>query len=66
MTAVSLRKPPADGRRTRPVKNALAIGIEHKGENFALMVDEVGDVLSLGEIGANPGSTAFSIRSGRG
>jgi purine-binding chemotaxis protein CheW len=27
--------------------NSLAIGIEHKGENFALMVDDVGDVLSL-------------------
>jgi purine-binding chemotaxis protein CheW len=46
VTAVSLR------RRLRMsadvgIKNALAIGIEHKGENFALIVDEVGDVLSL-------------------
>ena len=46
VTAVSLRR-----RLRMPVdttsKNALAIGIEHKGENFALIVDEVGDVLSL-------------------
>lgn len=46
VTAVSLRR-----RLNMPgdvdVKNALAIGIEHKGENFALVVDEVGDVLSL-------------------
>jgi purine-binding chemotaxis protein CheW len=46
VTAVSLR------RRLRmpsdlEVKDALAIGIEHKGENFALIVDEVGDVLAL-------------------
>jgi purine-binding chemotaxis protein CheW len=45
VTAVSLR------RRLRipldDVQNALAIGIEHKGENFALIVDEVGDVMTL-------------------
>jgi purine-binding chemotaxis protein CheW len=45
VTAVSLR------RRLRipvdEVQNSLAIGIEHKGENFALIVDEVGDVLTL-------------------
>ncbi|CFX55834.1 Chemotaxis protein CheW [Candidatus Filomicrobium marinum] len=46
VTAVSLR------RRLRlddveSFDNALAIGMEHKGENFALMVDQVGDVLSL-------------------
>jgi purine-binding chemotaxis protein CheW len=46
VTAVSLRRRlrmPADVE----VHDALAIGIEHKGENFALIVDEVGDVLSL-------------------
>jgi purine-binding chemotaxis protein CheW len=46
VTAVSLRRRlrmPADVNS----KDALAIGIEHKGENFALIVDEVGDVLSL-------------------
>jgi purine-binding chemotaxis protein CheW len=46
VTAVSLRKrlqlPAA------PEKNGmLAIGIEHRGENFALVVDEVGDVIVL-------------------
>ena len=46
VTAVSLRRRlniPTDGN----IRNALAIGIEHKGENFALIVDQVGDVLSL-------------------
>ena len=46
VTAVSLRRRlrmPADVN----TQDALAIGIEHKGENFALIVDEVGDVLSL-------------------
>lgn len=45
VTAVSLRR-----RLGIPVdenNNSLAIGIEHKGENFALIVDEVGDVLTL-------------------
>ncbi|WP_072395255.1 chemotaxis protein CheW [Hyphomicrobium sp. CS1GBMeth3] len=45
VTAVSLRRRlciPVD-----EVHNSLAIGIEHKGENFALIVDEVGDVLTL-------------------
>jgi purine-binding chemotaxis protein CheW len=46
VTAVSLRRRlrmPSD----TVINDALAIGIEHKGENFALIVDEVGDVLSL-------------------
>jgi purine-binding chemotaxis protein CheW len=46
VTAVSLR------RRLRipcdvPFANALAITIEHKGECFGLIVDRVGDVLTL-------------------
>ncbi len=46
VTAVSLR------RRLRMLNdevapNALAIGIEHKNESFALIVDAVGDVLLL-------------------
>jgi purine-binding chemotaxis protein CheW len=45
VTAVSLRR--RLGLPFDEVKNSLAIGIEHKGENFALIVDEVGDVLSL-------------------
>ncbi|MEQ8824501.1 MAG: chemotaxis protein CheW [Filomicrobium sp.] len=48
VTAVSLRQrlrmpEPEDGG------NALAIGIECKGEHFALIVDEVGDVISLAD-----------------
>lgn len=46
VTAVSLRRrlqmPEADSSKPR-----LAIGIEHRGENFALVVDEVGDVIVL-------------------
>lgn len=46
VTAVSLRRrlglpPEAAG------PGSLAIGIEHGGEAFALLVDEIGDVLSL-------------------
>jgi len=46
VTAVSLRR-----RLGLPYEEAgsgcLAIGIEHGGEAFALLVDEIGDVLSL-------------------
>jgi purine-binding chemotaxis protein CheW len=45
VTAVSLRR--RLGIAAENLQNALAIVIEHKGENFALMVDEVGDVISL-------------------
>lgn len=46
VTAVSLRRrlgmtPEAGG------SGSLAIGVEHRGEAFALLVDEVGDVLTL-------------------
>lgn len=48
VTAVSLRRrlrmPDQEGGKT-----TLAIGIEHKGENFALIVDQVGDVLLLND-----------------
>lgn len=46
VTAVSLRQrlQLADAQ---PGKARLAIGIEHRGENFALVVDEVGDVIVL-------------------
>jgi purine-binding chemotaxis protein CheW len=45
VTAVSLRR--RLGIPVEEIKNSLAICIEHKGENFALLVDEVGDVLTL-------------------
>lgn len=48
VTAVSLRrrlKMDNDAVET----NALAIGIEHKGEYFCLVVDQVGEVLALDE-----------------
>jgi purine-binding chemotaxis protein CheW len=46
VTAVSLRQrlQMSDQKTTKP---QLAIGIEHRGENFALVVDEVGDVIVL-------------------
>lgn len=47
VTAVSLRR-----RLQMPdapqSKSMLAIGIEHRAENFALIVDDVGDVMILG------------------
>ena len=46
VTAISLRR-----RLLRDPKavetSVLAVGIEHRGENFALIVDEVGDVITL-------------------
>jgi len=46
VTAVSLRRrlnlpEPVESRST------LAVGMDHRGENFALVVDEVGDVIHL-------------------
>ena len=48
VTAVSLRKRLGlDDAQTH--ENAIAIGIEHRGESFALLVDEVGDVMNVSE-----------------
>jgi purine-binding chemotaxis protein CheW len=63
VTAVSMR------RRlglvdTGPHLDALAIGIEHEGETFALLVDEVGDVLMVSQdahIAAPPNFTAARL-----
>ena len=46
VTAVSLRKRLAMQSEER-FDGALAIGIEHRGEHFALIVDDVGDVVEL-------------------
>jgi purine-binding chemotaxis protein CheW len=48
VTAASLRRRLGMADDPREV-NPLAIGIEHQGETFALIVDEVGDVLSVGK-----------------
>jgi purine-binding chemotaxis protein CheW len=64
VTAVSLRRRlniPSDAN----VQNALAIGIEHRGENFALVVDEVGDVLSLAKTMQIPIPPHFDVRRAR-
>jgi purine-binding chemotaxis protein CheW len=48
VTAVSLRRRlQMDNDGVEP--NSLAIGIEHKGEYFCLVVDRVGEVLALDE-----------------
>ena len=64
VTAVSLRRR-LHMATDKTVKNALAIGIEHKGENFALIVDEVGDVLSLGQSTQIPVPSHFSPHRAR-
>jgi purine-binding chemotaxis protein CheW len=54
VTAVSLKR---RLRKTasQSARGALAIGIEHEGENFALIVDEVGDVITCEESTQIPG-----------
>lgn len=46
VTAISLRRRLRDDP-TRSETSNLAIGMEHRGESFALVVDEVGDVITL-------------------
>jgi purine-binding chemotaxis protein CheW len=48
VTAVSLRRRLGLPDSSTP-EGAVAIGIEHRGESFALLVDEVGDVTSVEE-----------------
>jgi purine-binding chemotaxis protein CheW len=64
VTAVSLRKRlhmAADAT----IQNALAIGIEFRGENFALIVDQVGDVLSLARSAQIPVPSHFQPQKSR-
>lgn len=46
VTAVSLRRR-LRADPTAPEPSKLAVGVEHRGESFALVVDGVGDVLML-------------------
>jgi len=50
VTAIDMRKrlalPPAGGTKKR-----MAIGIEHKGESFGLLIDAIGEVLNLPKSG---------------
>lgn len=64
VTAVSLRKRLQMQDETA-VQNALAIGIEFKGENFALIVDQVGDVLSLAKSAQIPVPPHFTPERSR-
>ena len=63
VTAVSLRR--RIGRKDlNSHEGAIAIGIEHLGESFALLVDEVGDVVNVLEsarIPPPPNLTAFRL-----
>lgn len=45
VTAVSLRRRMRNDATHEP--SDLAVGVEHRGESFALIVDEVGDVITL-------------------
>ena len=45
VTAVSLRRRMLGGHAMEPSK--LAVGLDFRGESFALVVDEVGDVIAL-------------------
>ncbi len=45
VTAVSLRRRLKGSGRAEP--SHLAVGLDYRGESFALVVDEVGDVISL-------------------
>lgn len=47
VTAVCLRTLLSISGDARPQAERTAIGVEHKGEHFALVVDEIGDVLRL-------------------
>jgi purine-binding chemotaxis protein CheW len=48
VTAVSLKRR-LSKNASHSTRGALAIGVEHNGENFALIVDEVGDVITCEE-----------------
>ena len=64
VTAVSLRRRlhmAADAT----IQNALAIVIEYRGENFALIVDQVGDVLSLAKSAQIPVPSHFHPQRAR-
>ena len=52
VTALSLRC--RLGMDASPLQEMLAIGIEHRGEAVALVVDEAGDVINLPENGLIP------------
>lgn len=63
VTAVNLRR--RLNMPHRDIRDPLAIGIEHRGENFALIVDEVGDVLSLANSMEIPIPTHFDPHRAR-
>ena len=46
VTAISLRRC-LRSDPSAPETSMLAVGVDHRGESFALVVDEVGDVLTL-------------------
>lgn len=61
VTAIDMRKrlhlpPRADGGQ------AMAVGIEHKGESYGLLIDNVGEVLTLPTAGREPNPVNLDSR----
>ena len=48
-TAASLRRVLGMSAEGEKIENALAICIEHRSEHFALVIDEIGDVIAIPE-----------------
>ena len=65
VTAVSLRRRLQYAGRAAGRKSTLAVGMEHRGENFALVVDDVGDVIYLNRRNADSRCRRISINTGR-
>jgi purine-binding chemotaxis protein CheW len=59
VTAASLRRRLGHDASTSH-EGAIAIGIEHRGESFALLVDEVGDVVTVDESARIPAPANLS------
>lgn len=63
VTAIDMRKrlhlpPRSDGGQT------MAVGIEHKGESYGLLIDNVGEVLTLPTAGREPNPVNLDQRWG--
>ncbi len=61
VTAIDMRRrlhlPPRDDGGT-----AMAVGIEHKGESYGLLIDNVGEVLDLPNSGREPNPVNLDAR----
>jgi purine-binding chemotaxis protein CheW len=61
VTAIDMRR-----RLHLPVRQdggqAMAVGIEHKGESYGLLIDNVGEVLTLPTAGREPNPVNLDVR----